>query len=368
MTTKLQHSEAEKSTHEAWERLLQKLAMEPVNAKWETRDANNKEDVLRLADTLRPPADSAAIQDSESSLKVDAPAPVASFRRRAGKGRKWAAAVAAAVIFGVVLTTPVGNNALAAFLNQFRVQDIATVDESTLEGMFNQLVPGKSADIENTFGQFTSESGNVQGDFTREQAVSKLGYQLLPVNVAGTKESVYVTPSQKITMMLNVDELNKAMQRVGATKLLPESMDDKEIAFSTHESVNYDLGTDQDHWATLTQMQAPEITVDPSVDTEKAVDAVLQLPILPSDLKEKVKRSRILAGSIPMPYVVNKSAETSEITVGGTKVLVTNMKYSSMTNRTAIWIKDGQFFSFEGGSAYESEFDFMNKLKELVEA
>lgn len=105
MTTKLQHSEADKSTHEAWERLLQKLAMEPVNAKWETGDANNKEDVLRLADTLRPPADSAAIQDSESSLKVDAPAPVASFRRRAGKGRKWAAAVAAAVIFGVVLTT-----------------------------------------------------------------------------------------------------------------------------------------------------------------------------------------------------------------------------------------------------------------------
>lgn len=102
---------------------------------------------------------------------------------------------------------------------------------------------------------------------------------------------MYVTPSQKITMMLNVDELNKAMQRVGATKSLPESMDGKEIAFSTHESVNYDLGTDQDHWATLTQMQAPEITVDPSVDTEKAVDAVLQLPILPSDLKEKVKRT-----------------------------------------------------------------------------
>ncbi|MGQ3479867.1 hypothetical protein [Paenibacillus sp. TY11] len=367
MTTKPQHSEADKSTHEAWERLQQKMATEPVNAKWETWGINNKEDGLKLVDTLTPSADSAAIQDSASSLKVEAPAPVASFRRRAGKGRKWAAAAAAAVIFGAVLATPMGNNALAAILNQFRVQDIATVDESTLEDMFNQLVPGESADMENTFGQFTSESGNVQGEFTREQAVSRLGYQLLPVNVAGTKESVYVTPSQKITMKMNVDEINKAMQRVGATKLLPESMDGKEISFSTHESVNYDLGTDQDHWATLTQMQTPEITVDPSVDMEEAVDAVLQLPILPSNLKEQVKRSSILAGSIPMPYVVYEGAETSEITVGGTKVLVKKEKYSSMTNRTAIWIKGGQLFYFEGGSAYESEADFMNKLKELVE-
>ncbi|MFB5683963.1 hypothetical protein ACE3NQ_23905 [Paenibacillus terreus] len=345
-----------------------RLASEPANAKWETWGTESKQNGLKLANALTAPAVSAAASSQASELHNGAPAPAKVARRRASSARKWTAAAAAAVIFGAVLATPLGNNALAAILNQFRVQEIATVDSDTLESMFYQLTPGESFSKDNSFGEFTTKGGAVQGEFTREQAASRLGYRLLPADLTGDKDTVYISPSNEITMKMNVAEVNQAMQRVGATKLLPESLDGKPITLTLHESVMYEMKTGQDQWASLTQMQAPEITVDPSVDVKEALEAVLQLPILPSNLKNQLQQSSILAGSIPMPYVVDKSAKTEDITIGDTKVLVEERKFNSMTDRTAIWIKDGQMFYFEGGSAYEKEADFMNKLKELVEA
>lgn len=368
MTTHPHNSGEDKRTREAWERLQEKLATEPVNDKWETWGTQSKQNGLKLADALPGPAVSAAASNEASRPTTEAPAPAKTSRRRASSARKWAAAAAAVVIIGAVLATPMGNNALAAILNQFRVQEIATVDGDTLESLFNQLVPGETLSKDNTFGQFTTKGGTVQGEFTREQAASRLGYQLLPSDLTGGEEKVYISPSNEITMKMNVEEVNQAMQRVGATKLLPGSIDGKAITLTLHESVTYDLNTDQEHWASLAQMQAPEITVDPSVDVEEALEAVLQLPILPAGLKNQLQQSSILSGSIPIPYIVDKSAKTDEHTIGGTKVLVEEREYSSMTDRTAIWIKDGQLFHFDGGSAYATETDFMNKLKELVEA
>ncbi|MFB5762060.1 hypothetical protein [Paenibacillus medicaginis] len=345
-----------------------RLASEPVNARWETWGTESKQHGLKLADALTAPAVSDVASNEPSELRNEAPAPAKAFRRRASSARKWTAAAAAAVIFGAVLATPLGNNALAAILNQFRVQEIATVDGDTLENMFYQLAPGESSSKDNSFGEFTTKGGTVQGEFTREQAASRLGYQLLPTDLTGNQDTVYISPSNEITMKMNIDEVNQAMQRVGATKLLPESLNGKPITLALHESVMYELKTDQDQWASLTQMKAPEITVDPSVDVEEALEAVLQLPILPNDLKKQLQRSSILSGSIPMPYVVDKSAKSDDITIGGTKVLIEERKFDSMTDRSAIWIKDGQMFYFDGGSAYEKEADFVNKLKELVEA
>ncbi|MCM3697971.1 hypothetical protein [Paenibacillus macerans] len=362
------NSGEDKRTREAWERLQEKLAAEPINDKWETWGSESEQNDLKLVDSLPAPAVSAAASNEASQLTTEAPAPAKASRRRASSARKWVAAAAAAVIFGAVLATPMGNNALAAILNQFRVQEIATVDSDTLESLFYQLTPGETFSKDNTFGQFTTRGGTVQGEFTREQAASRLGYQLLSPDLTGGEEKVYISPSNEITMKMNVKELNQAMQRVGATKVLPESIDGKAITLTLHESVNYDLNTDQGHWASLAQMQAPEITVDPSVDVEEALEAVLQLPILPANLKDQLQQTRILSGSIPMPYIVDKNAKTDDLTIGGTKVLVEEREYSSLTDRTAIWIKDGQLFCFQGGSAYATEADFMNKLKELVGA
>lgn len=368
MTTNPHNSGEDKRTREAWKRLQVKLAAEPANDKWETWGTQSRQNGLNLADSLSEPAVSVAASNEASQPTTEAPAPAKTSRRRASSNRKWIAAAAAFVIFGAVLATPMGNNALAAILNQFRVQEIATVDGDTLESLFYQLVPGETLSKDNAFGEFTTKEGTIQGEFTREQVASRLGYQLLSPDLTGGEENVHISPSNEIIMKMNVKEVNQAMQRVGATKLLPESIDGKAITLTLHESVNYDLNTSQDQWASLTQMKAPEITVDPSVDVEEALEAVLQLPILPADLKNQLQQTHILSGSIPMPYIVDKSAKTDDITIGGTKVLVEERKYSSMTDHLAIWIKDGQMFCFEGGAAYEKEADFMNKLKELVEA
>lgn len=369
MTTKRQDSIIDTSTQEAWDNLQKKLASEPVNAKWENWGAIEQEvdltppDRMSLTAATVPTAHASAEQ-----MKENAPLSVDTRRRWGGRRWKWTTAAVAAVIVGTVLVTPMGNNALAAILNQFKVQEIATVDGESIENMLNQLVPGESASRENVFGQFSTESGSIEGQFTREQATSRLEVHLLPAKLIGNEKDVYITPSHKIMMKLNVDELNHAMQRVGATKLLPESMDGKEVVLNVHEGITYDMSTDDQHWASLRQMQSPEFLIDPSVDMTEAVEAVLQLPILPSNLKEQLQQSGILTGSIPMPYVVDQASDIQETTIAGTKVLIEQRQYNQLTDRIAVWVKDGQLFHFQGGSAYEEEAEFMNKLKELVEA
>ncbi|MNW31183.1 hypothetical protein D3C74_80910 [compost metagenome] len=368
MTTKRQNSEVDTSTHEAWDNLQKKLANEPVNDKWENWGAIEQKVDLTPPDRLSSTAADPAAHAPAEQMKESTPLFVDTRRRRGGRRWKWTTAAVAAVIVGTVLVTPMGNNALAAILNQFKVQEIATVDGESIENMLNQLVPGESASRENVFGQFSTESGSIEGQFTREQATARLGVHLLPAKLLGTEEDVYVTPSHKIMMKLNVNELNHAMQRVGATKLLPESMDGKEVVLNIHEGIMYDMSTDDQHWASLRQMQSPEFLIDPSVDMTEAVEAVLQLPILPSDLKEQLQQSGILTGSIPMPYVVDQASDIQETMIAGTKVLIEQRQYNQLTDHIAVWVKNGQLFHFQGGSAYEEEAEFMNKLKELVEA
>lgn len=199
-----------------------------------------------------------------------------------------------------------------------------------------------------------------------------MGYKVLPAKLTGGSDNVRVVPSHEITMKLNVKTLNQSMQRIGATELLPESLDGKSVTLIVHESIKYNLVADSGHWADLVQMKVPEVVMDPSIDAAKTIDAIVQLPVFPRSLKEDFQKSRILSGELPLVVPVGKNYIANEITIGDVKVITYEEKYGCNSNQlpyySAAWIKDGQMFFFSGGSAYATKDGFMNKLKELVEA
>jgi hypothetical protein len=372
MTTPLNKNSHPSATDDAWAKMQQALANEPVNPVWEVwgqqtqaPDAGiqGSEADIETINTTAPVQELQEMQTAVSSGKQEGG--VTMRRPKMSRRRKWAVTAAAAAILGVVLATPVGNTAMAAILNQFRMQEAAVVNESDLRNIFYQMnEDGTISEAVNKFGTFTSSSGGFGGELPAGQMQEKLGYSPISGDMFDSITNVYVSHSQDATLILNVDAVNQALQRLGSDQLLPESVDGKPITLHMPESVNYDLSTGNNQWANLTQMNTPTIIVDPSIDVEEALKAVLNFPLLPDQWKTNLQQSRVLSGELPMPLLKGEFAE--ELTIGGTLVIVNTNEYSEGPVYHATWVKDGQLFDFSGGNLFKDKEKFLTQLQELI--
>ncbi|MEK3671661.1 MULTISPECIES: hypothetical protein [unclassified Paenibacillus] len=359
-------------TDEAWAKLQEKLGQEPVNPVWaewgkqEAALAAQTEETV-ITDSVASGINSISSVRARENTGSELPQNSISKSRRPvlSRSRKWAAAAAGVAIFAAILATPVGNTAMAAILNQFRMQDVAVVEESDLRDMFYQVSgEGNFHKTMNSFGTFTFANGSVEGKLPVGEIQGVLGYEPLKGQDMTGMKTVEVSPSRDITLTLNVDEVNQALKRVGSNDLLPESVDGKPLTLHLPEIVNYDLSPDPEHWATLSQMNTPVVTVDPSIDIDEALDAVVNFPLIPDYLRSDLQKSRILSGDIPMPLI--KGSNDEQITVADTSVILTEMKFSSGYSYSAVWVQDGQMLQLTGGDVYPDRDQFIQKVQELI--
>ncbi|MEK3877491.1 hypothetical protein [Paenibacillus sp. FSL M7-0420] len=359
------------NTDAAWAKLQEKLEDEPVNPVWatwgkqestleeQTANADRSDRTEPAADEVLPAAKAEHLAAAESVQKTGR-----KTSRPMSRSRKWAAAAAGVAIFAAVLATPVGNTAMAALLNQFKMQEATVVEESDLRDMFYQASEdGNFSQTMNSFGDISSVNGSISGEIPVGKIQGLLGYEPLKgANIAAAK-TADVSPSRDITLTLKVDEVNKALKRLGSDNLLPTSVDGKPITLHIPEQVYYDLGTGQ-HWGSLSQMNTPVVTVDPSVDLDEAIDAVVNFPLIPDNLRSSLQKSRILSGDLPMPLI--KGSHDEQITVAGTQVILTEMKFSNSNSYMAVWVQKGQVLQLSGGDLYPDREQFLQKVQELI--
>lgn len=359
------------TTDAAWLKMQKLLIDEPVNPVWdswgrsESYNAEEEEASRRISSSDFHNAGGMPEREAPATGAVK-PSKASSRRKtRMTRSRKWAAAATAAALTAVVLATPVGNTAMAAILNQFRMQDVTVVNESEIRELFNQINEGEAvSEAENKFGSFTTSYGTYYDTLLIDQLQSVVGYPAMSAAILEDIHSVQVTESRDATMRLKVDAVNEALKRLGAKQLLPESVDGKPITLHLPETVIYDLSTADGKWASLSQMDTPSINMDPSIEVDEALQAVLNLPILPDNWKTSLQQSRVLAGELPMPLIKGDSAK--EITVAGTPVILQEFDYSQDPVFNATWIHEGQMFELSGGSRYPDKDEFIAKLQELI--
>ncbi|WP_339224811.1 hypothetical protein [Paenibacillus sp. FSL H8-0332] len=362
------------NTDEAWAKLQEKLGDEPVNPVWATwgkQETPLEEQTVKAdrSDRTEPEADvvlQAAKADDHAAAEPVQNTGRKSRRPMMSRTRKWAAAAAGVAIFAAILATPVGNTAMAALLNQFKMQEATVVEEGDLRDMFYQITENGNGNIAQSleaFGDVSISNGEMKENVPLKDIQGLLGYAPLKGSIMDSVKFVQVSGSHDITLNLKVEEVNKALKRLGSNNLLPTSVDGKPITLHIPEQVNYDLGSDQ-HWGALSQMNTPVVTVDPSVDLDEAVDAVVNFPLIPDNLRNSLQKSRILSGDLPMPLI--KGSHDEQITVAGTPVILTEMKYSNGNSYTAVWVQKGQFLQLSGGDLYPEREQFIQKVQELI--
>lgn len=372
------------ATEMAWEKLQKQLATEPVNAHWarwskqanaldtnQTAELTQNEPSAPLNDITH---ESQEIKLHTTAMETPKSTPSFSWVKR---NRKWLTGTAAASVLAITLFTSVGNQALASILNNFRMEQVTVVQEDDVRQiMTNVFMSGGSEEAINKFGTFSHTSGTINGEYELAEAEKFLNYKLLMPNGVNASK-IFISPSGEITLKLHVDEVNKALLRLGTKKLLPQSIDGKPVKLIFGESVSVNKqvlinGNEKNY--SFTQMAAPSVEVDPSIPVAEAIEAVLQFPFLPDYIKNNLKNSGVLNnGNIPLPIIANGTVEKR--TIEGVQVVMTQREYKVQSSNSdtvqqqiyyeITWIKDSRLYNI-GGDGFTNPEEAFALAKELI--
>jgi len=273
-------------------------------------------------------------------------------------------AACAAAIITVVIATPSTNEALAAWLSTFRMDNVMIVQQNDLETLMSSFMKeGEKLETVNRFGSFEQTTEGSWSKLTMEQASKELGFPVPTLTLAGIKSiNLSSTSSQTFTFKLNVDEINGAMRKLGADKLLPKSVDGKSIAFNTGKGVNVSYepkeGSTSKQRVSVVYAEQPSIQVDPSVDVKDAYEAVIRFPALPDHMRKSLMQASDMEnGQIPFPIITNEKPE--KIVMDGVDVYLNQS--TDYNNINAMWLKDGMVIN-----AYFDHFEDKQKVQSII--
>lgn len=381
-------------TKAAWERLQKQLVKEPVNAQWvrwskQENEANSKKRKENEGSLVTfESAKNANVDSANSYIDKLTGSLLTEFPAKAYKGRlllnwmkcysKWLSGAVAASVLAVTLFTPVGNLALASILSKFRMEEVTVVQEDDIERMMNGVfTEGRSQDAINKFGIFSHTTGSLNGEYSLADAEKLLNRKLIvPKEWNFDQHKLYISPSSEITLTLHVDEINKALQRLGAKKLLPESIDGKPVKLIFGENIIISKEVKIEgvlRYTSFSQSTAPAVEVDPSIPLQEAINAVLQFPFLPDYLKDSLKSSGALDnGNLPLPVIAKGTVEKQ--TIEGIQVLMTQQAFDRSGDSKAVkntyynltWVKNGQLYNLSGNGFVDQNAVF-NLAKELIQ-
>lgn len=378
----IEKNQLDKNTDAAWQRLMATLEQEPHNDFWERMDREGSgipvsaERVMQQAKPQDGILHTQVLAEEAASVQGETHAAAEGKRsrsRRNIRARKWAALGLAACVAAAVVITPVGNKALASILGQFRMEQVTEVNERDLDQLFNAVYQSGISEQEiNRFGTFTVDTGEDYEELTPAAAAAAAGIPPVESSLIDKQETIYVGSGSKISLKLNVNEMNKAMKQLGASKLFPAGINGKTITVDMAPTVNYSLAPmeNEDSPVSLSQMKVPTLTVADTADVSEVLEAVLQFPLLPERIKNSLTQSTMLTtGGIPLPVLTDERAVTEQMTVGQTKVLMNTYDYPDEIGYEATWVKDGvlsQAMAYVKKDNKEAVKQFKQTLQELI--
>lgn len=262
-----------------------------------------------------------------------------------------------------MIATPSTNEALAAWLNTFRMDNVMVVQENDLVTLMNSFIEdGETLEMSNRFGDFEQTAHGTWQQLTPEQAAVELGFNI-PALEASDSQIITISSSatQTFTFSLKVNEINSTMRKLGAEKLLPKSVDGKKITFdtgrSTHISYQDKGGDSLKLSANISYMEIPTINVDPSVEVQDAYEAIISLPALPEHLRTSLMQASSLEeGGIPMPLITRGNPD--KVNIKGIDVYV---EHEANLYAMATWLEKGYVVT-----AYVNNYGDIDNLQSVI--
>ncbi len=276
--------------------------------------------------------------------------------------RRLAAGAAAAVVAVSMFATPLGDRALAAMMQTFRVQHMVGVGISAddLTAISNLLERG-SPDGDQSFnlaqfGSLTQSGGGESRAVSWKEANERLGGSLIQLQNAGEPE---YQPESSLTFTLNVQAVNRMLARLGSPTLLPTQADGKAIMLHVPDGIASE-GILSGKPVRLLQFGKPVLTVEGGIDPATVREAILGLPVLPDSLRTKLAAIGDWQTTLPVPAY---EGVTTTMKLGGHDALLV----TDGNTRYVFWL-EGDRMGLLSGTAqdFPTEAAFRKAAEELV--
>lgn len=276
--------------------------------------------------------------------------------------RRLTAGVAAAVMGIGLFTTPLGDRALAAMQQTFRIQHMVGVgisadDMATISSLLDRGSPeGDRSFNLAQYGTLTQSGGGEAHTVTWAEAEKRMGAPLLQ---PGNPTDPAYQPATTLTFNLNVKAVNRLLTRLGGTTTLPAEADGKVIRLHIPDGIATE-GTLSGKPVRLLQFGKPELTVEDGIDAATVREAVLGLPVLPDSLRTKLAAIGDWQSTLPVPA---RDGVTTSLRLGGHDAVMTvNGK-----NRYLLWLA-GDRMGLLGGEMkdFPTESSFQRAAEELI--
>jgi hypothetical protein len=374
-------------TDRAWERFERSAAKEPAPAFWMQAEEGRRSDETRIEARLDENQDeykkdgakemkkTGEFRETQGSPVVGVTGGLSTTRTSGADGawrterpakrrlRRLAAGAAAAVIVVSLFTTSLGDRALAALQQSFRIQHVVGIgisadDMATISGLLDHGSPeGDRSFSLAQYGTLTQSGGGEGSTITWEEAEKRMGASLLqPENPTATD----FQPATTITFNLNVNAVNRLLTRLGSATTLPAEADGKAIQLYVPDGITTE-GTLSGKPVRLLQFGKPELTVEDGIDAATVREAVLGLPVLPDSLRTKLAAIGDWQSTLPVPA---RDGVTTNLRLGGRDAIMT----VDGQKRFLFWV-DGDRIGLLSGHTkdFPTESAFQRAAEELVQ-
>ncbi len=273
------------------------------------------------------------------------------------------AAAAAAVLVFVVAFTPAGNSAAAAFLAQFRSQQVSAIEVtpqsqaemmralSALGNLGTVQMPGVDPSRPQTVARAAEAQSRTA---TLAEAAQTLGFTLLtpdpstlPAGVDKTP-TVHLTPASQAKFTFDKNKARSYFQTTGHPGVsLPDKFDGATLSVNIPPMalLNYGTGTSSKNDVVVGEAGELVVDVQGNVSLPELRDFLLGLPGLPPAVVSQLKQIQDWNNTLPIPVPVDQ-VNWQSATINGSQGLLLND--NSGVGSAALWHANGHLYGVAG--------------------
>ncbi|MFC5649360.1 hypothetical protein ACFPYJ_09490 [Paenibacillus solisilvae] len=296
--------------------------------------------------------------------------PLETIRRskQSRRMKKWVTAGMTAVVAGLLLFSPWGQKAMASMLNHFRIQHFETVSvtEADFEAFRQAISEGAIGEKQFNlmrYGDIEQRGGGLTKILSQDEAGRIAGHSLKHLQGAGNE--VTYQPQQELIFKLHIKEINKLITVLGGETTFPKSVDGQPIQLHLPGTFLMQAEPAEGEAAsgkTLIQFPAPALDVPDGVDLEQVREAVLDLPMLPESIRTKLAGIGDWRHTLPIP---TNGDNVRALTLDGQEAVLS----ANDRERSLIWLQDGWVYELRGTTAdYPSDDSLINEAKGLIQS
>lgn len=230
------------------------------------------------------------------------------------KYKKLITAAAAVAVVAVIGFTPVSSMA-GNLLTIFRVEKVKviTITPDDMQQMEKVMREGAGGvDIRN-FGKVEVRGAHETQPVTLEEAGNSVDFDLTVPSIEGYSSTLKKTPATSVTLTLDVDNVNAALQAFGSTARLPREMNGQEFTVDVPTGITAEYNGPEGSLM-FAQSRGPSVKTAPGVDVAAIRQALLSIPALPESLKQQLMAVDDWQHTVLIPV---REGQSTEVSVNG---------------------------------------------------